>query len=153
VPGIRDGGTAPDSSYTLIQTTSPSVTTTLGAVPTDPDDQASQARKEAYALLLGLLPAEKDPVTLDLSVLTAPGQPVRNALVTLDTTWTGQTDGAGRWTFRNLTPGEHFVSVTDGRRTRTFWVTGLAPRERRALSVDLSVPELPENLAHLTGCR
>ncbi|HEY9900805.1 MAG TPA: N-acetylmuramoyl-L-alanine amidase [Pantanalinema sp.] len=107
---LKDGTTAPDSTYVLIQTSCPSVTVTHGIQGLSADDPAASARKEAYGILLGLLP--KPPQAASLAVrVQAGGLPLGNALVTLDGLWNGQTDAEGRWRFAHLEPGKHEVAL------------------------------------------
>ncbi|MBO9540800.1 N-acetylmuramoyl-L-alanine amidase [bacterium] len=111
---LKDGGTLPDSTYVLIQTSCPSVTVTHGTKGLTTDDPAASARKEAYGILLGLLPKPDRAASLAVQVRGMDERAVGNALVTLDGVWHGQTDVEGRWRFANLAPGKHEVTLVLG---------------------------------------
>lgn len=138
------GSTVADATYTLIQTTCPSITVVPGAAPAT--DASTRARREAYGIFLGLMPQNPQAANVEVR-LVRQGAPIANVGTTLDLQWVGQTGRDGTWRYANLEPGEHFLTVSDGKRTRSFWITGLAAGETRRLALDLDRPELPENLA------
>lgn len=144
------GSTVADSTYTLIQTTCPSVTVVPGAAPTS--DQSAQARRAAYGIFLGLMPAPDKAATLNVRLLKR-GVPLVNGTTTLDLQWVGQTDASGTWQYGHLEPGEHYLTVSDGKMTRSFWITGLQTGEARRVTLDLDRPDLPENLAKKQGIK
>ncbi|HEY9855132.1 MAG TPA: N-acetylmuramoyl-L-alanine amidase [Stenomitos sp.] len=138
------GSTVADSTYTLIQTTCPSVTVVPGPAPIG--DASARARREAYGIFLGL--SAPPPQAASLTVhLVKQGVPLANGGTTLDLQWAGQTDAGGSWQYAHLEPGEHYLTVSDGVKTRSFWITRLEAGEARHLTLDLDRPELPENLA------
>ncbi|MNL28880.1 N-acetylmuramoyl-L-alanine amidase [compost metagenome] len=111
---LRDGGTHSDSTYVLIQTSCPSITVTPGTTGLVADDPAASARREAYAILLGLLPGPAQAASLMVRVEGSGSAPIANALITLDGLWNGQTDAQGRWRFAQLEPGPHEVTLVLG---------------------------------------
>lgn len=144
------GSTVADSTYTLIQTTCPSVTVVPGAAPAT--EQSVRARREAYGLFLGLMPPNPKAASLNVQLLRR-GAPVANGSTSLDFQWTGATDAAGSWQYANLEPGDHYLTVSDGKTTRSFWIMGLEIGEARRLTLDLDRPERPENLARNRGIK
>lgn len=135
----RDGVTEPDSSYTLIETTCPSVTVVPGSVTPGADDTPPRARREAYGIMLGLMP--RDPLSAALRVrVRRHGLPVPDARVTADGQWIGQTDVTGTWRFFDLAPGDHELIVSDGRQQIARMVPRLGPGEVREVPVDLAHP-------------
>lgn len=144
------GSTVADSTYTLIQTTCPSVTVVPGPAPAT--DTSARARREAYGIFLGLMPPHPKAASLSIRLIKT-GAPVANGSTSLDLQWYGQTDAAGSWHYANLEPGEHYLTVSDGTTTRSFWITGLEAGETRRLTLDLDRPEVPENLAKKQGLR
>lgn len=134
---LSDGGTVPDSTYVLIQTSCPSVTVTHGTQGLAADDPAASARKEAYGILLGLLPKPAGAASLGVKVMGPGGAASPNALVTLDGLWHGQSDAAGRWRFSNLEPGKHEVMLHLGTGAPVKQLVELGADERRELTLTL----------------
>ncbi len=144
------GSTVADSTYTLIQTTCPSVTVVPGPAPTT--DLAARARRAAYGIFLGLVPAHPKAASLEITLVKG-GRPVANGSTTLDLQWLGQTDAAGTWQYANLEPGQHYLTVADGNKTRSYWITGLESGEARRVTLDLDRPDQPDNLANKQGIK
>jgi N-acetylmuramoyl-L-alanine amidase len=145
--GTANGGAVPDSSFALYQTSAPGVV----VYPSGAEEIAGEAlevrsRRAADAIFRGLLPPQKDTGQLRIQALSG-DTPVRDALVRLDGAWIGQTDADGIWTFPGTLPGQHTLSIDDGRRVRFIRVVGLEPGERRQVRVDMSRPEVPEDLS------
>ncbi|HBN09328.1 MAG TPA: hypothetical protein DD435_12005 [Cyanobacteria bacterium UBA8530] len=133
------------SFYPLVQAACPAVSVLLGE-----GKNASSSRLEAYRLFLALTPADPSNVSLRIKVVYGaekPARPASNASLFLDESWPGQTDEAGQWVYKNLPPGQHFFTASDGLLSRGFWVLDLKPGEQRTLEVILDRPEIPSDFS------
>lgn len=133
----------PSSSYPLIHTSCTGVDIFLGETL-----DSARARKEAYRIFQGLLPPVPESASVRVKVSNGE-KPAANASLLLNETWPGQSDQAGEWVFQQLPPGQHFISVTDGPLSRSFWVLDLKPGEDRTLEIRLDRADLPADFGLL----
>ena len=144
--GTQNDGSVPSTIYPLIQTTSPAVAVYPGGIEEVPDQSLeSRCRLEAFAIFRGLMPALPDAAQIKVRALTGV-TPIADALIRLDGAWVGQTGPDGTWTFPGMQPGEHHLTVDDGRRIRQLRVVGLEAGENRNVTVDMGRPDIPDDL-------
>lgn len=140
------GLTKPYASYVLIHPACPSVTVVPGPLSRyDGNVLPAQARQAAYAIFMGLQPKKEASAALKVKLRYRSGSPVANGTATLGLKTTGLTDASGSWAFENLDLGQHFLTVSDGKHTRSLWVVGLSKGETREIEVVLDQPELPDH--------
>jgi hypothetical protein len=101
-------------TYPLQQTACPAVVVALPAISNPTEEmrlaQAWYLREQAYALFVGVLAMSSVPPdgTMQVDVTAADR---RDWMVTLDSTWTLQTDESGRVVFDCVPPGPHEVRI------------------------------------------
>jgi len=101
-------------TYPLQQTACPAVVIALPSISNTEEEvrlaQAWYLREQAYALFTGILAMSAVPAdgTLEVNVTAADR---RDWMVTLDDTWTLQSDEKGHVAFQNVPPGSHEVRI------------------------------------------
>lgn len=144
--GTPEAGAVPSTAYPLIQTACPAVAVYPGGSADVPDGAfESRCRLEAFSIFRGLLAPQPNSGQIKVKAL-AGDAPVANALVRLDGAWVGQTGPDGTWSFPGMLPGEHYLQIDDGRRIRSVRIMGLEPNETRQVTVEMSRPDLPDDL-------
>lgn len=142
----ESGKTKPYSSYVLIHPACPSITVVPGPLQRfDARLQQAQVREAAYAIFQGLQPAKEAAASLKVKLRYRSGEAVPNGTATLNARTMGLTDAQGTWDFENVDIGQHHLSVSDGKLTRSLWVVDLKKGEAREIEVILDRPELPDN--------
>jgi N-acetylmuramoyl-L-alanine amidase len=112
--GRAHRGPSETVTYPLQQTACPAVVIALPAISNTEEEmrlaQAWYLREQAYALFVGMLAMSAVPPegTIQVDVTAADR---RDWMVTLDGTWTLQTDERGRVVFDNVPPGPHDVRI------------------------------------------
>ncbi|HKW14594.1 MAG TPA: hypothetical protein VJS69_08930, partial [Candidatus Krumholzibacteria bacterium] len=107
-------GPAETVTYPLQQTACPAVVIALPAISNTEEEmrlaQAWYLREQAYALFVGILALSAVPPdgTMQVNVTAADR---RDWMVTLDGTWTLQTDEQGHVVFNCVPPGSHDVRI------------------------------------------
>ncbi len=144
---LQDDGPVPATSYPLLQTTTDALVVYSGGVEAIPESALeARCRLEADAIFRGLMPVA--PNAAFIKVLARIGEaPIANALVRLDGAWIGQTGPDGSWTFPGMPPGQHLLTIDDGRRVRHIRVLGVEAGEHRQVVVDMERPDIPDDLA------
>ncbi|MEW5766479.1 MAG: N-acetylmuramoyl-L-alanine amidase [bacterium] len=117
--GYEDQGDKDSSAYCLVQTACPAIYTHASLI-THPEEETRLSspiynRKEAYAIYNGILASygltNHDTASLIGQVLNKKGEPVANALVTVDDYLMLQTGEDGVFRFLYLEPGNHRLKV------------------------------------------
>lgn len=142
----ESGQTKPYSSYVLIHPACPSITVVPGPLKRfEATFQQAQVREAAYAIFQGLQPKKDAAASLKVKLRYRSGEAVPNGTATLNARTMGLTDAQGTWDFENVDIGQHHLTVSDGKHTRSLWVVDLGKGESREIEVILDQPELPSN--------
>jgi N-acetylmuramoyl-L-alanine amidase len=119
---IENAVIQPDARFVLTHTSSPAVMV-RGPIPSTLEMENKlrtpyAARNEAYAIYCGLLENfglnEEGTGEMWIRVFDKDGNPVPNALLSLDSVLTLQTDMQGETSFHRLAPGQHTLEVFSG---------------------------------------
>ncbi|MBM3266862.1 MAG: N-acetylmuramoyl-L-alanine amidase [Candidatus Sericytochromatia bacterium] len=144
--GVIDAGAVPNTSYPLLQTTTDAVVIYTGGIEQVPEHALeARCRLEADAIFRGLMPPEPNAAFIKV-VAQQDRKPVANALVRLDGAWIGQTGPDGAWIFPGMPPGQHLLTIDDGKRIRHVRVMGVEAGESREVVVEMERPEIPDDL-------
>jgi N-acetylmuramoyl-L-alanine amidase len=134
-------GPAETVTYPLQQTACPAVVIALPGISNTEEEmrlaQAWYLREQAYALFTGILAMSDVPPegTLQVDVTAADR---RDWMVTLDGTWTLQTDEQGRVVFDRVPPGSHEVRIRRAGVTRSRNIVTAAGQPAVSVSFDAS---------------
>ncbi|MBI6545274.1 MAG: N-acetylmuramoyl-L-alanine amidase [Cyanobacteria bacterium NC_groundwater_1444_Ag_S-0.65um_54_12] len=150
--GTANAGAVANTGFALVQTSSTAVVIYPSGVETLVTDENSEARlrAEAYAIYLGLLPPEIAGTQLRVQAESESATPLSGVMIELDGIWIGQTDQSGGYAFSHVKPGNHTLTVSDGKRFRTVDIIDLQPGEERSARIMLDRTELPADLAKLS---